>query len=718
MYKKVCFVLAILIFGVVGSHNFLSAQSRPQSSKNLVEESSGRLYWLTSRLEAPAQFIPVRDGNLVLDDNDRPHIVYGGNALYYSWFDGTSWQREIVDILNHDAGRNATLALDSTGNPHIVYLQMLGPNSSALRYAYRTRQGWIYRVISAGENIYYNSRPSFVLDSNDVPHVVYEDNSIGLNYAKWTGTQWAFETITTANTQLPTIMIDGMDNPHVLFHKDLDYNNATIEYARRQQDTWLLETIDAGYRPEIGGPSLAIDKTNQLHVMYVKEGSLMYAQQTASGWNITTVTSSQDIGGLSLAVAGSGVSHISYKNLSTNALEYAYYSEDGWSFEKVVDEIGGDYYSSLVLDRNERPWISYVSKNGYYLKYASRSTEGWSTEIIEEAGMITEQAMAIDSQDHYHLSYVYSRDVRPGIPPASATVLKYMQMVDGNLTTEMVDQDAEWPTIAMDANDRPHISYYGKANGDLKYARLVTNTWHIQTVDWPGDVGLYSSMAIDDAGDPHISYYDKSYQDLNYAHWTGSSWLAETVDHIGMISDNDISLALDSLDNPYIAYSDSEEGQLKVASLSSGNWLTETVDNGYISGVSLAIDHLDNLHVSYSTEHLVRYGRKVNGSWSVQTIGNLLNRYGYSSSLVLDSQENPHIGYQNYTHYHKILEYIYWDGNQWVKYIPDNTWSVGYHISLVLDSHDRPFIAHIDDLNGHLKFSQTASASHYLPVIR
>jgi hypothetical protein len=35
--------------------------------------------------------------SFALDSSDRPHIAYGGDHLYYAYFDGTQWQYEVVD---------------------------------------------------------------------------------------------------------------------------------------------------------------------------------------------------------------------------------------------------------------------------------------------------------------------------------------------------------------------------------------------------------------------------------------------------------------------------------------------------------------------------------------------------------------------------------------------------------------------------------------------
>ncbi|MCS7248702.1 MAG: hypothetical protein NZ840_10745 [Anaerolineales bacterium] len=157
-------------------------------------------------------------------------------------------------------------------------------------------------------------------------------------------------------------------------------------------------------------------------------------------------------------------------------------------------------------------------------------------------------------------------------------------------TSEVVDSAAnvgEWASIAVDPFNRPHIAYYDKANGCLKYA-FKDVVWSIQTLDCDNTLlpvsdegmlalsdgveeveiqptlvspeetqgfplrqealgaqsesnllaepsagsGKYTSIAIDSRGQPHISYAkfyprsDRTYHKLKYAYYdrTASAW--------------------------------------------------------------------------------------------------------------------------------------------------------------------------------------------------
>ena len=55
------------------------------------------------------------------------------------------------------------------------------------------------------------------------------------------------------------------------------------------------------------------------------------------------------------------------------------------------------------------------------------------------------------------------------------------------------------------------------ANGDLRYTWYDGAEWHYETVDSGGRIGTYTSLALDAWEQPHISYYDDINADLKYA---------------------------------------------------------------------------------------------------------------------------------------------------------------------------------------------------------
>jgi len=66
-----------------------------------------------------------------------------------------------------------------------------------------------------------------------------------------------------------------------------------------------------------------------------------------------------------------------------------------------------------------------------------------------------------------------------------------------NMTVDSQGSVGLYPSIALNNNFLPHISYYDSGNGDLKYAYYDGNQWHNETVDSQGNVGDWTSIALD-----------------------------------------------------------------------------------------------------------------------------------------------------------------------------------------------------------------------------
>src|SRR5512135_3762845 len=74
-----------------------------------------------------------------------------------------------------------------------------------------------------------------------------------------------------------------------------------------------------------------------------------------------------------------------------------------------------------------------------------------------------------------------------------------------------------YTSIAVDSNNKVHISYYDATNHALKYATNASGDWASSIIDSAGDVGEFSSIAVDSNNHVHISYYDATNQELKYA---------------------------------------------------------------------------------------------------------------------------------------------------------------------------------------------------------
>ncbi|HEC86835.1 MAG TPA: hypothetical protein ENI49_03080, partial [Thermoplasmatales archaeon] len=214
---------------------------------------------------------------------------------------------------------------------------------------------------------------------------------------------------------------------------------------------------------------------------------------------------------------------------------------------------------------------------------------GWSIEVVDRAGRCN--SLALDSEGHPHISY-YGE---------AYDDLKYARWDGNSWNIEVVDSTdvGSYNSLALDSKGYPHISYNDFENDDLKYARWDGNSWNIEIVDSSGDTGYYNSLAIDSKGYPHISYYERFKKYLKYARWTGDSWDIEAVERVGFFLCPN-SLALDDSDYPHISYIDSKNDDLKYARWDGNSWNIEVVDSTDVGSYnSLALDSKGYPHIVY-----------------------------------------------------------------------------------------------------------------------
>jgi hypothetical protein len=346
-----------------------------------------------------------------------------------------------------------------------------------------------------------------------------------------------------------------------------------------------------------------------------------------------------------------------------------------WDIETVDSEGDVGWWTSIALDSSDNPQISYFDRINTNLKYTRKLLPRfWATATVDSAGRVGEMS-----------------------------------------------------SLALDPSGYPHITYMnfiGEGNRDLKYARrLPSGAWSIETVDAPGDVGYFPSIAVDSDGRPHIAYYDFFNGYLKYARKLPSGgWSIETADsdsggNVGGYT----SIALDSAGNPHISYYDWVNGNLKYARkmctrivLRDGSgvtycsWSNVTVDAGNVIGgfTSIALDSSGLAHIGYTVSDGgntgVRYARRqTSGSWILATVES--GSIGSQISMVLDASGLPHFSYPD-------------TGNRTVKYARKlatggwssetvDTGSTG-HNSIALDSSGNPHISYYDSLNGNLRYAK------------
>ncbi len=350
-----------------------------------------------------------------------------------------TWLLETV--ATQAGGDKTTINIDSLGNPWILYSTTLNPYQLIL--AHWNGASWIFQHVTEGSGFCL----SFVLDSMDRPHVVYDIDpglSKDMHYAFWNGAAWVYETIDSQGDLGSTcsIALDTLDRPHVSY-EDYTWNafaqKRDLKYGWRDASGWHNETVDSvGY---VGlANSIAVDSSNRPHISYTDfdNYTLKYAWWDGLSWNISTVDRA---GGISWANPTSirldtfGRPHIAYyAGVWSGPMEIRHASWNGasWVFEAAAGmrDFSGFDSLSLRLDSSDRPSIAYTNHT-YGLSYTSKRGGSWTVENIDMGGasvMGNGASLALDSAGTPHVSYVdeayyvlkYARRGMDAVPPSSS----------------------------------------------------------------------------------------------------------------------------------------------------------------------------------------------------------------------------------------------------------------------------------------------------------
>ena len=292
-----------------------------------------------------------------------------------------------------------------------------------------------------------------------------------------------------------------------------------VKYAKWTGSEWAIETVDEGGP----GVSLAFDPlTGDPAISHSVGGKLRFAQFDGSNWNVEVLVSKYSYSDFtSLAYDADGRPCIAYLALSgrgSNAVEYLYltcYDGSGWEIRPVRP--AGARYKSLAFDPDGNPVIAYsddsLEGDDYLdtLKIAWWNGSDWDFSTVGEqvsgAGTfaslafdpLTGKAMITDSPDDF--------------------VRFHYQDAAGDWQTVKLG-DGYYSDLAVLDQGMPYISYESPDPDMLRVARPVIagsyDQWEFLDVEKLRIWGP-TSIAINDDGLPVVGYTDRDKDVLRWA---------------------------------------------------------------------------------------------------------------------------------------------------------------------------------------------------------
>ena len=326
----------------------------------------------------------VMYNSIVMDASGYPHIAYFQNAnsgtdypdLKYAYEDATGWHIETVESVPPGSGYYVSLALDSSGNPHIVYKQQFGDGYvNMLKYAYKDATGWHVSILTTsydgnpiGDDIIYCN---LVLYQNQPRISFYNYTGGEIEYMYNDGTKWITESVASTGGPWNSIVVDSSGNPKISYYSISPSSGmASLRYAQRTASgAWQSIIVDNSAENVGAWNSVALDSSGNPCISYIyNDGSLRYAYWNVTQWNseiVDSLTSSS----CKLILNPSNSPIIIYRDSTSSNLKYAYKEGSNWITHNVDTGDGASLWDSLALNSQGVPYVSYESKNSY-LKYA------------------------------------------------------------------------------------------------------------------------------------------------------------------------------------------------------------------------------------------------------------------------------------------------------------------------------------------------------------
>jgi len=300
-----------------------------------------------------------------------------------------------------------------------------------------------------------------------------------------------------------SLALGGSMLPHI---SHFDYSNQALKYVYYDGGAWNTEVVD------IGGnglkSSLGLNSSDQAHISYLQQGSLMYARRSGGTWQIQMVIANAEAPDASTALALdlSGAPHLAYAgglpldgetvNSAQSGVYYVTQAGSTWS----VDPVGITGSSvDLALDPTGNPVISFITAPDRGEEYgriavARKGSAGWIVDRFDTGSLV------------------------------------------GGETA-----------VAVDPGGRIHVAYRDLPNGTIRYALFDGQNWGLQVASVVGGQEEGVDLAVTALGEPHIAFASPGM--VNYAYPAGAGWITEVA-----APGTAPALAVDPLGRPHLAY--------------------------------------------------------------------------------------------------------------------------------------------------------------------
>jgi len=376
------------------------SDSTAENKRNLARKSNGDLWCTYHRSDGTAVQIYCAystDGGQTWTEEQVTNNLFGGYGQWYP-----------------------AIAIDSADNIHVVwYGDGWGTDTWNLNIQYRKRTtSWQTQEAVTTDVTNDQIYPSIAIDSSNNVHVVWlgygwgtNTNYANLQYRKRTTVWQDQEAITDMNDEqsFPSIAIDSSNNVHVIWFGrgwGTYTNRWNIQYRKRTTSWQTQEAVTDknGWQWE---PSIAIDSNNNVHVVWYggetpsSIGNIQYRKRTTS-WQTQEAVTDKNAEQYcpSIAIDVSNNVHVVWDgygwgvNTSSDNIQYREKTTSWQTQVGITDRAYTQGYPSLI-------WASYptvdglktnIPKTGYAFVWSGQDATGYNVEYFASDDLSWETA--------------------------------------------------------------------------------------------------------------------------------------------------------------------------------------------------------------------------------------------------------------------------------------------------------------------------------------
>jgi hypothetical protein len=332
---------------------------------------------------------------------------------------------------------------------------------------------------------------------------------------------------------------------------------------------WAIEDVDEGTKPALALTGAGVP--NIAYMLEAQDGFVKNAVRAGSSWDIDILATGYFYGPLDIATGPDDVVHVTYHDHQDSGFDpakgdavYAVLRDGTWTVDAVFDDGHDGWDNRITVDAQGRPHMSAVDPEefgGDGVEYYSQDDSGqWTVEAVGSGSLTYKYAtsVAVDPEGGPHITYYDQKN----------NDLAFASRDGSGWDIALIDTEGDtglFSSLVIGQDGSYHVSYLRKTGGSAGVVKYATRPagggdWTIREVDTLDDLLFeftgarnITSLVLDSSGNPWIAYSDEG--TLRLAVWDGSQWKIDTVVDAGSRPLGQlVSLKLDGQDQPHVAY--------------------------------------------------------------------------------------------------------------------------------------------------------------------